>query len=64
VQVLGPADGCPAQFTGCLSLAGAQALGKRLQASQEWETEAWIRCGPLPVVDAGTPQLEPAERAP
>jgi hypothetical protein len=43
---------CPATFAVCLDVPSGQALARRLEASQRWEVEAWIRCG-LP--DAGAP---------
>lgn len=44
---------CPEAFVTCLDARSATALADNIEASHRWETEAWIRCGPVP--DAGTP---------
>lgn len=49
--VLGPAQGCPGAFVGCLDVDGGLALEHNLRASKRWQNEAWVRCGPTP--DAG-----------
>lgn len=52
IYVSGPTEGCEPVWTGCLDHSNATRLAQHLAASQRWESEAWLRCGPVP--DGGT----------
>lgn len=51
VLYVGP-PACSEIFTACLTSDAASTLESNLVASKRWETEAWLRCGPVP--DAGS----------
>lgn len=46
IVLAGPADGCPAGFSVCLTTESAVALDAYIDALKDWSHNAWINCGP------------------